>query len=392
MDVKVYPSPINGTVPAIPSKSDVHRLLICAALSDGKTEIYCPAVSEDIMATAHCLNALGAEIEYRCGTFYVTPIIKVSDSPLLDCGESGSTLRFMLPVAAALSENSAFTGHGRLPDRPIKELKCAMESGGAVFSAEKLPFSVVGKIRSSVYTLPGNVSSQYITGLLLALPLVGGGEIRLTAPLESASYVDMTISSMSAFGVSVERTEYGWRVPAADYTTPGKVIAEGDWSNAAFFLVAGCNVIGLNPESSQGDRVIFDNMRRIKNSAVIDLTDTPDMLPALAVYAAFNGGAEFRGVERLRIKESDRIMTVKNMIDSLGGSAHDLGDRFIVDSKPLAGGTVNAYGDHRIAMAAAVGASFGKTPSIILGAEAVNKSYPGFWDDFSKLGGKNDVL
>lgn len=387
MDYKVYPSPLSGEIAAIPSKSDAHRLLICAALSDRATRIGCPAVSEDILATARCLASLGAEIQYNSGVFSVLPITKVRENPVLDCGESGSTLRFMLPVAAALGKSASFIGRGRLPDRPIGELRAAMEAHGAVFSAGRLPFTVSGGMTGGVFTLPGNVSSQYITGLLLALPLLGGGRIELTAPLESASYVDMTKNAMARFGVRADDLS-----AAGSYRSPGCVTAEGDWSNAAFFIVAGASVSGLDPASPQGDRVIFDNMARLDRGECVDLTDTPDMLPALAVYAAMHSGGEFTGIGRLRIKESDRILTVGNMINSLGGAARDLGKSFKVEPLPLTGGECECANDHRIAMAAAVGASFGTAPSVIHGGECVAKSYPGFWDDFSSLGGRFDVL
>ena len=387
MDYKVYPAHLRGSIAAIPSKSDVHRLLICAALSDAETEIFCPAVSEDILATVRCLASLGAEIQYKSGVFSVLPIKKVPENPTLDCGESGSTLRFMLPVAAAISDSTTFVGRGRLPARPIGELKSAMESHGARFSAERLPFTVSGRMSGGLFTLPGNVSSQYITGLLLALPLLGGGEVRLTTPLQSASDVDMTRRAMAKFGVRVDNL-----AASGAYRSPGRVIAEGDWSNAAFFIIAGAEVTGLDPASPQGDRVIYDNMAKLDRGETVDLTDTPDMLPALAIYAAMHCGGEFSGIERLRIKESDRILTVKSMINSLGGAARDLGERFSVESQPLTGGICECANDHRIAMAAAVGASFGTEPSVICGGECVNKSYPGFWDDFRLLGGRFDVL
>ncbi|MBQ4426447.1 MAG: 3-phosphoshikimate 1-carboxyvinyltransferase [Oscillospiraceae bacterium] len=387
MDYKVYPAPLGGTIAAIPSKSDVHRLLICAALSDKRTEIFCPAVSEDITATARCLTALGAEIQYSGGVFSVLPIREVPENPTLDCGESGSTLRFMLPVAAAICERASFIGRGRLPERPIGDLRTAMEAHGAHFSADRLPFAVSGGLSGGAFSLPGNVSSQYITGLLLALPTVGGGEVRLTTPLQSASYVEMTKRAMGKFGVNVN----GLAV-SGSYRSPGAVIAEGDWSNAAFFIIAGASVTGLDPASPQGDRVIFENLARLDRGECVDLTDTPDMLPALAVYAAMHRGGSFTGIERLRIKESDRIMTVKNMINSLGGAARDHGERFTVEPQPLTGGRCDSASDHRIAMAAAIGASLGTHTSVICGGECVNKSYPGFWEDFRLLGGRFDVL
>lgn len=197
MNVKITPHPLSGSIPAIPSKSDVHRLLICAALADRGTEIRCPAVSEDINATARALSALGVGIEYRDGAFFVEPVSSSPRAVSIDCGESGSTLRFMLPVVTALCERAEFCGRGRLPERPIKELIAALEGGGVRFSSDRLPFSTEGLFRGGLICIPGNISSQYITGLLLALPLTPeGGEVRLTTPLESASYVDVTLRAV----------------------------------------------------------------------------------------------------------------------------------------------------------------------------------------------------
>lgn len=393
MTLIIAPGALSGSLSAVPSKSDVHRLLICAALSDVGSTIRCDAVSEDIMATANCLIALGAWIEYNDSIFYVNPT-SGADSPLLDCGESGSTLRFLMPAAAAVSDRPRFTGRGRLPERPVGELLAALRENGVASSSERLPFTLTGRLRSGEYRLPGNVSSQYITGLLLALPAVGGGRIRLTTRLESASYVDMTVASMAKFGVSVTREKDGWTVPAARYISPGGVEAEGDWSNAAFFLAAnylggGVSVTGLDPESVQGDRAVIENLAKLRRGEPIDLTNTPDMLPALAVAAAFtDGDSVFTGAARLRIKESDRLKTVADLINSLGGEARETPDGIIIRHRPLTGGRVSAHGDHRIAMAAAIAGAYSSAPVVLEGAEAVNKSYPGFWEDFKKLGGE----
>lgn len=416
MDTVVTPSALSGTVSAIASKSDAHRLLICAAFADKATEIVIPESSQDIDATIGCLSALGAEINRSGEVFTVNPIKNVPSSPVLDCGESGSTLRFLLPVAMGAADCVSFAGHGRLPDRPIAELTEAMKQHGVSFSAEKLPFTASGKLHGGSFSLPGNISSQYITGLLLALPLCGGGEISLTTALESASYVDMTLFSLSRFGINAEKTETGWRIPSGvRFTSPGRLTADGDWSNAAFFLSAGAisgevSVTGLNISSTQGDKAICDALRlfgadiraeggkitashRPLRGCTIDLKNIPDLLPTLAVVASFAEGATtFTGGERLRIKESDRLSSVANMINALGGSAQETADGLIVSYSPLKGGTADGANDHRIVMAAAIAASVSGGETKILGSNAVNKSYPTFWDDFLSLGGKNNVV
>lgn len=416
MNVTVSPAPLTGTIGAIPSKSDAHRLLICAALADKPTVIHVPELSADIEATARCLAALGAEIVYENGAFTVNPLQNVPENPALDCGESGSTLRFLLPVAAALSEKASFAGRGRLPERPISDLAGAMKAHGVQFSAEKLPFSTAGRLAGGDYCLPGNVSSQYITGLLLALPLTQeGGRIHLTTSLESAAYVDMTVFSLGRFGVEVKTTSDGWSAAPQHFISPGAIIADGDWSSAACFLTAGAiggkvTVTGLDTRSTQGDKAVLDILRAFgaavstDGNAVtvthqplracdVDLKNIPDLLPALAVLAAFSRGTtRFTGGARLRIKESDRLKTVSAMINALGGDAEETADGLIVRGKPLTGGTVSAENDHRIAMAAAIAAAFSAGDVTITGAEAVNKSYPRFFEDFSQLGGTVHVI
>ncbi len=412
MDVKILPRTLRGTVRAPASKSDCHRLLICAALSDGPTRVEIPDVSADIEATASCLKALGATLDYENGVYTVTPVREPASSPLLDCHESGSTLRFLLPVAAAVSKGARFTGSGRLPERPIGELREAMERNGVVFSAPALPLTLTGRLRSGVFELPGNVSSQYVTGLLLALPLVGGGEVRLTSPLESAGYVDMTVSTMEQFGISVRKTSDGFSVPEARYRSPGTVRAEGDYSSAAFFLCAGAltgevTVTGLNPASVQGDKRILDLLRefgadvRTENGSVavkrsdlrgitVSLTDVPDLLPVLAATAAFaEGETFFTDGARLRIKESDRLTAAARMLKALGGDVEERPDGLTVRGGSLRNGTVDGMNDHRIVMAAAVAGTAGDG-AVITDAEAVRKSYPAFFDDFKALGGAAD--
>lgn len=388
---------LHGSVAAIPSKSQAHRLLICAALSGDKTEIFCPDVSEDILATAACLRALGAEIDYENGLFSVCPIKQPVPNAELDCGESGSTLRFLLPVVCALGAGAKIKMHGRLPRRPLSPLWEELESSGAGLSRPAEDTICVScKIKKAEFQIPGNVSSQYISGLLLALPLLGGGSVSVSGELESAGYVDMTARAMSAFGVCPEKHGGSYVLHEGSYISPGSVRVEGDWSNGAFWLVAASLVPeklecrGLDPASAQGDRAVMRVIAEIRRAnAVIDCSQIPDLVPVLAVLAALTPGkTEFINAARLRLKESDRISSSCEMLTELGAEAEERPEGLVVNGKScLSGGKTDSRGDHRIAMAAAI-AAVGCTGSVeISNASAVNKSYPAFWRDYAALGG-----
>ena len=417
MNIVIEPSPLKGEIAAIPSKSVAHRMLICAALADGPTTLRIPKTSDDIDATADCLRALGAAITVNNEDYIVEPIAQIENIPLLDCGESGSTLRFLLPVAAAAADRCRFDGHGRLPERPLSDLTDAMKEHGVSFDGEKLPFTIGGRLRGGIYRLPGNVSSQYITGLLLALPLCEEDSvIELTTALESASYIDITLSVLKTFGITVHCERNRYIIPGKQvFRSPGTLPVEGDWSNAAFFLTAAAlnndiAMTGLNPNSAQGDRKIIalleqlgavtqkDNGRLTLRSdelkgCTIDIQDTPDLLPVLSVAAAFaQGKTTFINAARLRLKESDRLASSAAMIENLGGRAEVGEDELTVYGTGLIGGTVESCNDHRIAMSAAVAATRCSKPVTILNAEAVKKSYPGFYNDYNKTGGKAHVL
>lgn len=412
MNVRITPSVLKGAVSAIGSKSDIHRLLILSALCDTETVIEGFSECADTVATINCLRALGAGCEINGREVKVTPISEVCNGKTLDCGESGSTLRFLLPVAAAVAQSSQFIGSGRLPERPIGELMTAMKNGGVGFSSDKLPLTISGRLKAGKYTLPGNVSSQYVSGLLMALAVTKGkSEIILSSPLESASYVKMTLSTLELFGGRACETEKGYKVEGVKrLISPKRILADGDWSNAAFFIVSGVineetTVLGLNPNSVQGDKKVIKMLESmgakvsVENGCVssqksalcakrIDLSDTPDLLPILAVAATqATGATEFYGAKRLRLKESDRLLTVANMLSSLGGRADVLPDGLMVYPAALTGGVVDGCNDHRIVMAAAIAATICKGETTVLGAEAVNKSYPKFFEDFKKLGG-----
>ncbi|NLD58160.1 MAG: 3-phosphoshikimate 1-carboxyvinyltransferase [Clostridiales bacterium] len=396
MNVTVYPGPLRGAVEAPPSKSHAHRLLICAALADRGTVLGISGLSNDIEATIRCLRALGAGIEVTDNGISVTPIVTPVLGARLDCGESGSTLRFLMPLAAHLNCGAVLTGEGRLPDRPNDALLDALLEHGAAADGRRLPIALSGGLTGGEYHLPGNVSSQYFTGLMLALPLVGGdSEIVATSPLESEPYVDMTLDALRQFGVIAERTPGGFHVPGGQrYRSPGRAAVEGDWSGAAFWLAANAlggrvEVLGLNPHSAQGDRAAASIFRDLRE---VDVSRVPDLMPALAaVMALAPGEHRIVGAARLRIKESDRLRAMAEVLSALGGGVEELPDGLRIRGGRLRGGAVSSFGDHRVAMAAAIAATACEGPVTILGAEAADKSYPHFFRDFARLGGKIDV-
>jgi len=417
MIARITPATLGGTLSAIASKSDAHRLLILAAFSRGETRLVMEQRSEDIDATISCLRALGATIKILPDGVFVRGIERVNENPLLDCGESGSTFRFMLPVACALCERVRFTGSGRLPERPIGELMRVMQVHGVAFSEERLPFETAGKLKGGDFALPGNVSSQYLTGLLLALPILNeDSTISLTTRLESAAYVDITLHALKRFGVHILTENGTYAVSGGQVIqSPGTLRVDGDWSNAAFFLAAGAlgnpvRVTGLNPESPQGDKAILTALRKFGTQVevasdtvtvspaqltgcTIDVGETPDLLPILAVLGACAAGeTRLVNAARLRLKESDRLASVSAMLRALGGTVEELPDALVITGGTLAGGTVDSCRDHRIAMSAAIASIRCSREVKILGADAVNKSYPAFYQDFNQLGGHADVV
>ena len=402
------------------SKSFVHRQLIAAALAQGETVIRFRGISKDIEASAGCIRALGGGCEYlpadACGeeTLRVSPISAPVPGALLDCGESGSTARFFLPVAAAVytaltgTAELSLTGSGRLPGRPMADLCGALRAHGCAVSADSLPLSVTGTLAGGEYTLPGNVSSQYITGLQLALPLLKeASTLQLTTAAVSVGYLDITAAVLVQFGVTVEKYEQnglcGWRIPGGQrYTSPGTVAAEGDWSNAAFWLCAdailrGCGgagvaVRGLNPASVQGDRAVLQAIAAITapGDTVLDVDAIPDLVPVLAVLAAAQQkNTTFANAARLRIKESDRLDTVTTQLNLLGADLMQGADFLTIRGvAKLHGGAVSGCNDHRIAMMLAMAATRSDGEVLIDGAECVSKSYPNFWEDYVALGGQ----
>lgn len=397
MKAIIQPSPLCGEVKAPASKSVAHRALICAALSDRATEIDCSTTSADIEATADCLRQLGAKIAKTDTGFFVEPITDSIENAVLNCGESGSTLRFMLPVAASLGKAVSLYGSGRLPERPIGELCNALCSHGCITSSNKLPLTVSGKLESGDYVIDGSVSSQFISGLLLALPQTHAeSTVTVVGEIQSKPYIDMTLSVLSDFGIRTEFQENKIKIFRNNgFISPEKYTVESDWSNGAFFICAneieGNNVkcYNLTYKSLQGDKAVADIVKKYGSDLRIDVGNIPDLVPVLAVTACFfKATTVFYNAARLRIKESDRLLSTQKLITDLGGCAETTDDTLTVyGNGKLSGGTVDSFNDHRIVMAAAIAASQCESETVINGCEAVNKSYPTFFEEFSRLGG-----
>lgn len=397
--VKIENSILNGTVTAPPSKSAAHRALICSFLAGGGS--VSPIInSKDMQATTGVIDAL-----------------KRGDSTL-NCIESGSTLRFMIPVAASLGKNVTFTGEGRLPERPVGEyLEILPKHNVKVESNGFLPLSISGKLTNGTYEAAGDVSSQYITGLLLALANVDGDSaVILTTKLQSKPYVDMTVKVMADYGVDVKETEFGYLIHGNQQFKKLDYTVEGDWSQAAFFLVAGAiggniTVNGLDMNSTQGDKEIVNVIRNFGGNITvddneircfggelkgteIDASDIPDLVPIIAVLAAFaKGKTVIKGTERLRYKESDRIESVVQNLKLLGAQVQETTDGMIINGrKKLNSAKLKGFNDHRIVMAFSVAGLYIDGAVEIDDAESINKSYPSFFEDYNRLGGKADVL
>lgn len=413
-NINVESSQLNGTVSIPPSKSDVHRAIICAALSRGKCTVAPVALSEDIKATIGCIKTLGADINIENDVLTIdgSNLFNV-DNCQIHCGESGSLLRFIIPVVSAMGITATFTGAGRLPERPIGiYLDCLPKAGVKCTTNSGLPLTVEGQLKSGEFEIPGNVSSQFITGLLFALPLVqGDSKIILTSPLESVAYVDITINCMAKFGVKVETTDYGYFVKGNQKYIPRDYTTEGDWSNAAFFMTAAAltgdvTVTGVMKNSAQGDKEIAEILRRFgadvefeensvrvkKNTLTatdIDARQIPDLVPILAVCASFaKGTTNITGAERLRIKESDRLSAIANALNAVGGKVIEKPDGLVITGvNSLRGGLVEGVNDHRIVMAMSVAALMATGTITITDKESTNKSYPGYFEEYNKLGG-----
>ena len=425
-----------GHITVPPSKSAAHRALLCAALSGEKTKVFNIDRSKDMEAMLNALHALGISADYDEGTRCVafgggTP--RPGQKEEINCLESGNTLRFVTPVAAAFGGEWRFTGSGRLPERPMSVYQELLPEHGVTYQAENpepgknLPLRLSGRLTPGTYRVPGNISSQFITGFLFALPLLpGDSEIIVTTPLESKGYIDLTLSVLKDFGIYVSETSTGWKVPGNQTYTAGDYTVEGDWSQAAFFLSmaalsSGGETVylhGLDKNSVQGDKACvscfenfglrtrwegdvlaawnpnadkpFGGLRR----TVIDASQINDLVPALAVCGALSEGeTRIIHAERLRLKESDRLAAMAEAINNLGGNAEETADGLIIRGvEQLQGGVVEGKNDHRVVMALASGALRCKNDLTVTDEQSIQKTYPGFFEDFRKLGGIANVI
>lgn len=396
--VEIENSALNGELTLPPSKSAAHRAIICSFLAGGGTV-------EPMIPSKDMKAAIGAANSLKSG------------DKIINCIESGNTLRFFIPVAAALGKEVTFIGEGRLPQRPLGEyIELLPKHGVNIESSGSLPLSISGKLESGDFEIRGDISSQYITGLMLALPVLDGdSKIILTTPLKSKPYVDMTVKVLSDYGVFVQETDYGYFIKGNQKYAVRDYTVEGDWSHAAFFMSAAAiggkiTLKGLDMNSAQGDKAVVDVMRMFgaevtvgENSVTcekselhgidIDCDNIPDMVPAIAVTAAFaKGKTVIRGAQRLRFKESDRIEAIVSNLRKMGVDVAETDDGMIINPCGVCTAQLKGYNDHRIVMALSVAGLFAKGKICIDEAESVNKTYPSFFDDFNKLGGKANVI
>lgn len=416
MNLKIKSRKLGGEIEIISSKSEAHRLLICAALSAKPTKINCNALSDDITATVSVLNALGAEIKYNNGVFVVNPITNIPKSAEIDVGESGSTLRFILPIVCALGIKTKIKMHGKLPQRPLSPLWEELIKNGAKLQKNGDYILTDGKLNCGEFNIVANVSSQFISGLLFALPLISGkSQINLIGETESADYIKMTLYALSQFGINYGFDGKTFKTNDKKYISNGVITVGGDWSNGAFWLCLGAisetvKVKGLSLNSLQGDKKVIEilnefgaNVTQTENEITvnsgelkgikIDCKNIPDLVPALCTVASVaNGETVFYNASRLRLKESDRISAIVDTLTKLGVKCTETEDGLKVIGGAVNGGKVDSYNDHRIAMMSAVLSSVSKNEITILDANAVNKSYPSFYNELEKLGAVLEVL
>lgn len=416
MKVIIKPSELSGKIHAIESKSYAHRALICAAFADRPTEIVCRSLSDDIEATIGCIRALGASVLRDGDKLWVEPVGDIPKDAVLDCKESGSTYRFILPCVCMRGADCRFKLGGRLPVRPMDVFWNLAERRGITVQGKGNEIVCVkGKLTGDKFRLVGNVSSQYISGLALALGMSGRrGVIEITQSIESLGYINITLDVMEKFGIKTEFTGnkiiiYGEK----RYKSKGHLVIEGDWSNAAFWLCSAAangtelTCTGLNTASKQGDMAVCEILTRFGaeleytedsvhvlerkkplRGILIDAHDTPDLIPAIAVCAvAAEGETVITGAARLRLKESDRLESVSSTVNKLGGCARVTEDGMVIKGSRLLGGSVDGCNDHRIVMMAASLSTLCVNEVEITDAQACEKSYPDFFDDFRHLGG-----
>lgn len=409
MDIKITPKKLHGTVTAPPSKSVAHRMIIAAALADGVSTVSNLNPSVDILATMDCMRALGARIDFKDDTAVIEGIKNIPDKAVLDCHESGSTLRFLIPVACALGVNAEFIGSAKLPQRPITPFTDEFPKHGIKFDFSKapngcsLPCSVSGKLTAGRFNIDGGLSSQFITGLMFALCLLDGdSEIVLTSHLNSEPYVNITLGVLRDFGAAIRETENGYFIKGNQRLKPFSGAVECDYSQAAFFRVANSlgselMIMGLNSASLQGDKQIMEICNNFdKDSAPfeLDCSDIPDLVPILTVLACFcKGTSKLTNIARLRFKECDRLSVTAECLNSVGGKVTVHEDSLEIEGvSELRGGEIDGHNDHRIPMSMAIAATCCTSPLIIRGAECVKKSFPNYFDVYKQLGGEVEIL
>ncbi|NLJ16554.1 MAG: 3-phosphoshikimate 1-carboxyvinyltransferase [Clostridiales bacterium] len=406
MNIRIKPKNLKGKLKLPSSKSVSHRALLAAALADGESRIKGVLDCDDTDATLRALFALGAETRCEGDDIIVKGISKPPKVVEVDCKESGSTLRFIIPIAAALGAYGIFEGSGRLPERPITPYITEFEKKGVSFEAKEMPYRMKGQLESGRFYIDGDISSQFITGLLFALPLLNGdSEIILTSPLESRPYIDLTIQVLNKFGIEILSLEDSFFIKGNQRFQPKDFEVEGDYSQAGFFLVSNMlgseiELLNISEKSMQGDRVVVDiindlvKYRGTYSPLNIDARDIPDIVPILTVLACFaDGTSNIRNCGRLRIKESDRLEAVTNVLNSIGADIYIENEGLVINGvKSFTGGICDSFNDHRIAMMLAIAAQKCEEPLIITNSECVAKSYPTFFEDLRSLGGELDVV
>ena len=414
MQITILPSATSGEIKAIASKSVAHRLLICAAFADRPSSIECKETNDDITATVECLCAMGASIKRVNGSYEIEPIKKINKGALLPCNESGSTLRFLVPICAALGGEFTFDMKGRLPQRPLSPLKELLEDSGITFkNPSPTQLTVSGQLSGNYFEIAGDVSSQFITGLLFALTLTKKrAALKVTKTLESAPYINITLDALSLFGANIKRDGNTFNITnTPSLSAPKDLCVEGDWSNAAFPLALGIigkgpiKISGLSTKSSQGDKEIVNVLRAFGGSIEeengtltaepsalhgieVDASQIPDLVPIIATVATVaDGRTTIYNASRLKLKESDRLQSTTEVLSALGACISQTDDGLIIKGREsLKGGSVSSFGDHRIAMSAAVASAVCTDAVTLCKAESTQKSYPTFWEDMRTLG------
>ena len=420
MDMTFFPAPLKGVVAAPASKSEAHRRMICAGLTKGATTLTGFMDSADMAATSRCLKALGARIKQDGETLSIEGYVKKPGKlPVLDCGESGSTLRFFVPIALAMAGGGVFRMHGRLGQRPMDVYRDLFVPRGVrwrmgVGCDGAAELTVKGELEAGHYVMPGNVSSQFVSGLMFALPMLEeDSTLTVLPPVESAGYIRMTVEALVNSGIQLEETEpFSWKIPGTQQYQAKDGRLSGDYSQAAVLCCAGAlghdvTVTGLAKETTQGDRGVIHHLQSLgaqvyeENGAVkvaaqklvgttLDMSNCPDIASILALVCQLaEGESRLIGCGRLRLKECDRLAATVEILNLLGGNAREEGDTIVIQGvEALKGGVkLPDYNDHRMVMLGAIAASIAKENVVVTGVEALNKSWPEFINVYKQLGG-----